>query len=90
MIFLLNVMGREDFFFAVRTALHETLEKFLKEGSASAEILRESKDQVSHAELRDLLPYGFAIHHAGPSPGPTTPSPPKEPPEAVTPEQHRP
>nr|WJH19483.1 U5-200K [Euglena gracilis] len=44
---------------------HETLEKFLKEGSASAEILRESKDQVSHAELRDLLPYGFAIHHAG-------------------------
>ena len=44
---------------------NETLERFLKEGSAGAEILRESKDQVSSADLKDLLPYGFGIHHAG-------------------------
>ena len=37
----------------------------LKEGSASVEVLRTETDQVKNPELKDLLPYGFAIHHAG-------------------------
>lgn len=29
------------------------------------EVLRSEADQVKNTELKDLLPYGFAIHHAG-------------------------
>ena len=43
----------------------DTLGMFLKEGSASMEVLRTEAEQVKNPELRDLLPYGFAIHHAG-------------------------
>ena len=43
----------------------DTLGMFLKEGSASMEVLRSESEQVKNTELRDLLPYGFAIHHAG-------------------------
>uniref|UniRef100_A0A8D8QH49 U5 small nuclear ribonucleoprotein 200 kDa helicase n=3 Tax=Cacopsylla melanoneura TaxID=428564 RepID=A0A8D8QH49_9HEMI len=43
----------------------DTLGQFLREGSASMEVLRTEADQVKNGELRDLLPYGFAIHHAG-------------------------
>lgn len=44
----------------------DTLSLFLKEGSASTEILRSEAEQVkSNPDLKDLLPYGFAIHHAG-------------------------
>ena len=43
----------------------ETLGMFLKEGSASVEVLRSETEQVKNPELKDLLPYGFAIHHAG-------------------------
>ncbi|KAL5015950.1 hypothetical protein ScPMuIL_005539 [Solemya velum] len=43
----------------------DTLGLFLKEGSASTEILRTEAEQVKNLELKDLLPYGFAIHHAG-------------------------
>ena len=43
----------------------DTLGMFLKEGSASTEVLRTESEQVKNSELRDLLPYGFAIHHAG-------------------------
>ncbi|XP_064601354.1 U5 small nuclear ribonucleoprotein 200 kDa helicase-like [Liolophura sinensis] len=43
----------------------DSLGLFLKEGSASTEILRTEAEQVKNMELRDLLPYGFAIHHAG-------------------------
>ncbi|XP_014676711.1 PREDICTED: U5 small nuclear ribonucleoprotein 200 kDa helicase-like [Priapulus caudatus] len=43
----------------------DTLGNFLREGSASTEILRTEAEQVKNLELRDLLPYGFAIHHAG-------------------------
>ena len=35
----------------------------MREDSASAEILRVT--EVKNAELKELLPYGFAIHHAG-------------------------
>lgn len=43
----------------------DTLGAFLREGSASTEILRREAEQVKNGELKDLLPYGFAIHHAG-------------------------
>ncbi|XP_077290807.1 U5 small nuclear ribonucleoprotein l(3)72Ab isoform X2 [Arctopsyche grandis] len=43
----------------------DTLGQFLREGSASMEVLRSEAEQVKNTELKDLLPYGFAIHHAG-------------------------
>ncbi|KAK8671368.1 hypothetical protein V6N13_037964 [Hibiscus sabdariffa] len=52
---------------AVRdTALaSDTLSRFLKEDAASREILQSHTDMVKSNDLKDLLPYGFAIHHAG-------------------------
>ncbi|KAH6812630.1 U5 small nuclear ribonucleoprotein helicase [Perilla frutescens var. frutescens] len=48
------------------TALaNDTLSKFLKEDSASREILQSHTELVKSSDLKDLLPYGFAIHHAG-------------------------
>ncbi|KAK4389984.1 DExH-box ATP-dependent RNA helicase DExH12 [Sesamum angolense] len=48
------------------TALaNDTLGKFLKEDSASREILQSHTELVKSSDLKDLLPYGFAIHHAG-------------------------
>ena len=48
------------------TALqNDQLAKFLKEDSASREILVSEAEQCRSADLRDILPYGFAIHHAG-------------------------
>ncbi|KAL6175526.1 hypothetical protein ACLB2K_052165 [Fragaria x ananassa] len=44
---------------------NDTLGKFLKEDSASREILHTHTDLVQSNHLKDLLPYGFAIHHAG-------------------------
>ncbi|CAI5441703.1 unnamed protein product [Caenorhabditis angaria] len=43
----------------------DTLSAFMREGSASTEILRTEAEQVKNLDLKDLLPYGFAIHHAG-------------------------
>lgn len=43
----------------------DSLGKFLREGSASTEVLRTEAEQVKNLELKDLLPYSFAIHHAG-------------------------
>lgn len=43
----------------------DTLGSFLREGSASMEVLRSESEQVKNSELKELLPYGFAIHHAG-------------------------
>ncbi|ULU08307.1 hypothetical protein L3Y34_019456 [Caenorhabditis briggsae] len=52
---------------AIRDACLEkdTLSAFMREGSASTEILRTEAEQVKNLDLKDLLPYGFAIHHAG-------------------------
>ena len=48
------------------TALaNDTLGRFLKEDSASREILHTHTDLVKSNDLKDLVPYGFAIHHAG-------------------------
>ncbi|CAH1258041.1 SNRNP200 [Branchiostoma lanceolatum] len=43
----------------------DTLGHFLREGSAATEVLRTEAEQAKNQELKDLLPYGFAIHHAG-------------------------
>ena len=45
----------------------DTLGMFIKEGSATREILQDTveNEEISSAELKDLLPYGFGIHHAG-------------------------
>eukprot|EP00301_Raphidiophrys_heterophryoidea_P007338 c12852_g1_i1.p1 GENE.c12852_g1_i1~~c12852_g1_i1.p1 ORF type:complete len:2187 (-),score=588.78 c12852_g1_i1:306-6866(-) len=44
---------------------NDTLGRFLKEDSASREILATEAETAKSADLKDLLPYGFAIHHAG-------------------------
>ncbi|KAF8792805.1 U5 small nuclear ribonucleoprotein 200 kDa helicase-like [Argiope bruennichi] len=43
----------------------DTLGQFLRGGSASTAVLETEANQVKNLELKDLLPYGFAIHHAG-------------------------
>lgn len=44
---------------------NETLSKFVKEGSASSEILRAEAPNAKNADLQELIQYGFAFHHAG-------------------------
>mmetsp|Transcript_35927 Transcript_35927/g.58074 ORF Transcript_35927/g.58074 Transcript_35927/m.58074 type:complete len:2158 (+) Transcript_35927:72-6545(+) len=44
---------------------HDTLGKFLKEDSASREILQREAEMAKNPHLKELLPYGFGIHHAG-------------------------
>lgn len=49
-----------------QTALdNDHLAKFMRDDSASREILQTEAEAVKSSELRDLLPFGFAIHHAG-------------------------
>eukprot|EP00977_Amphora_coffeiformis_P011173 scaffold2671_cov167-Amphora_coffeaeformis.AAC.11 len=44
----------------------DELSSFVRDGSASQEILREeASSAVKNADLKDVLPHGFAIHHAG-------------------------
>lgn len=67
---LVFVHSRKETAKTARAVLDACLEKdtlghFLREGSASTEVLRTESEQVKNAELRNLLPYGFAIHHAG-------------------------
>merc|ERR1712196_417753 len=42
-----------------------TLVDFLREDSASREILQTEAESTKNKDLADLLPYGFAVHHAG-------------------------
>jgi len=42
-----------------------TIGKFLGDDPASREILVTEADNIQNSELKDLLPYGFAVHHAG-------------------------
>ncbi|RID74276.1 hypothetical protein BRARA_B01383 [Brassica rapa] len=44
---------------------NDTLSRFLKEDSASREVLQSQIDLIKNVDLKNLLPYGFAIHHAG-------------------------
>src|SRR5260370_14233990 len=43
----------------------ETITQFVKADGATREILTEEAGSVKDGNLRDLLPFGFAIHHAG-------------------------
>lgn len=43
----------------------ESLAKFLEEDSASREILQTEAEALKTQDLKDLLPFGFAVHHAG-------------------------
>ncbi|KAH7882250.1 putative RNA helicase [Phlebopus sp. FC_14] len=43
----------------------ETITQFVRPDSATREILTEEAGNVKDGNLRDLLPFGFAIHHAG-------------------------
>ena len=43
----------------------DELTNFVREGGATQEILREESTAVKNADLKEVLPYGFAIHHAG-------------------------
>ena len=42
----------------------DTIAAFLQDGSASQEILLTEAESTTNLELKDLLPYGFAIHRA--------------------------
>ena len=42
-----------------------TLGAFLRDDSASTEILKDSAEGTTSRDLADLLPHGFAVHHAG-------------------------
>lgn len=44
---------------------NDTVNQFVREDSASLEILKEEAENATNPELKDLLPQGFAIHHAG-------------------------
>ncbi|KAL7750398.1 Pre-mRNA-splicing helicase BRR2 [Sorochytrium milnesiophthora] len=43
----------------------ETIGKFVRHDAASREILADEAETVKDKDLKDVLPYGFAIHHAG-------------------------
>ncbi|KAJ8602966.1 hypothetical protein CTAYLR_001574 [Chrysophaeum taylorii] len=43
----------------------DVVSRFIREDSATREILQEECETAKNDALRDLLPYGFAIHHAG-------------------------
>ncbi|SMR51251.1 unnamed protein product [Zymoseptoria tritici ST99CH_1E4] len=44
---------------------NDTIGQILRTDAASREILREEAEAAQNAELKDVLPYGFGIHHAG-------------------------
>ncbi|KAK8219849.1 Pre-mRNA-splicing helicase BRR2 [Zalaria obscura] len=44
---------------------NETIGQILKSDAASREILTEEAESSTNADLKDLLPYGLGIHHAG-------------------------
>ncbi|PBK90084.1 hypothetical protein ARMGADRAFT_1112227 [Armillaria gallica] len=47
------------------TVEQETITQFTKVDGAAQENLTEEADNVRGSNLRDLLPFGFGIHHAG-------------------------
>ena len=44
---------------------NDDITKLLKDGSGSREVLSTECEVVKNQDLKDLLPYGFGIHHAG-------------------------
>ncbi|KAG8526953.1 uncharacterized protein KY384_008382 [Bacidia gigantensis] len=43
----------------------ETIGQILRSDAASREVLQEEASQIVDKDLKDLMPYGFGIHHAG-------------------------
>ena len=43
----------------------ETIGQIMRTDAASRQILAEEADAVNDANLKDIMPYGFGIHHAG-------------------------
>ena len=43
----------------------DELSNFVRDGGFTQEILREESGAAKNADLKEVLPYGFAIHHAG-------------------------
>jgi len=44
---------------------NDELEKFVTHGSGVEELLSSEAENIKDPDLKELLPYGFAIHHAG-------------------------
>lgn len=67
---LIFVHSRKD---TAKTARHirdkalemETINQILKHDAGTREILQETAAEATDKDLKDLLPYGFGIHHAG-------------------------
>lgn len=43
----------------------DTINNVLRHDAGSREVLNEAASQATDADLKDILPYGFGIHHAG-------------------------
>lgn len=43
----------------------ETINQVLRHDAGSREVLNEAASQATDKDLKDILPYGFGIHHAG-------------------------
>lgn len=43
----------------------ETINQILRHDAGSREVLTEAASQATDQDLKDILPYGFGIHHAG-------------------------
>lgn len=43
----------------------QELNKFVKDHSKSKEVLMQNADKVENADVKDLMPSGFCVHHAG-------------------------
>ncbi|TWU78025.1 DEIH-box ATPase [Metarhizium rileyi] len=43
----------------------DTINQVLRHDAGSREVLKEAASQATDADLKDILPYGFGIHHAG-------------------------
>ena len=43
----------------------QTISNFLREDAPSREVLQTESESTKNPDLKDLLPYGFGIHHAG-------------------------
>ena len=44
---------------------NDTIDHFIQNDARYKELLTSVSQQVKNAELKDLLPFGFAVHHAG-------------------------
>ncbi|KAF8128252.1 hypothetical protein EV363DRAFT_1510619 [Boletus edulis] len=58
--------SKELFYFDASLAIEkEMITQFVQPNSATRKILQEEVGNIKDNNLRDLLPFGFAIHHAG-------------------------